>query len=232
MRRFLKLSIMTAAAVLAAAVIYAVATLPPRALAPGALPADGRLVWGAYHVHSTRSDGSGSLDDIAADAARTGLKFVIFTDHGDGTRLDAPVYRSGVLCIDAPEINTDGGHLVALNLPRPSSYPLAGEARDVIEDIHRLGGWAVAAHPESPRPELRWRAPGARLDGFEWLNVDSEWRAHDAWRLLGAGLRSLIRAPETIASLFASTPGPQRWDRATGDGNVFSLAALDAHARV
>ena len=231
MRRFLKFISMTAAAVLAAAAVYAIVTLPPRALAPAPPPSDGRLVWGAYHVHSTRSDGSGSLDEIAAAAARAGLHFVVFTDHGDATRLDPPVYRSGVLCIDAPELSTQSGHLVALNLQRPSSYPLAGEARDVIEDIHRLGGWAVAAHPESPRPELRWRAPGVQVDGFEWLNVDSEWRAHDAWRLLGAGLRLFIRAPETIASLFESTPVPERLARVAAGDRVFSLAALDAHAR-
>jgi len=230
MRRFLKFTSMTAAAVLAAAAVYAVATLPPRALTPAALPSDGRLVWGAYHVHSTRSDGSGSLDEIAAAAARAGLHFVVFTDHGDATRLEAPVYRSGVLCLDAPELSTQNGHLVALNLQRPSAYPLAGEARDVVEDIHRLGGWAVAAHPESPRPELRWRAPGVRLDGFEWLNVDSEWRAHSAWRLLGAGLRTFIRAPETIASLFES-PVPARLNAVADGQQMFSLAALDAHAR-
>ena len=35
-------------------------------------------------------------------AARAGLKFIVFTDHGDATRTpDPPAYRSGVLCIDA-----------------------------------------------------------------------------------------------------------------------------------
>ena len=232
MRRFLKLSSMTAAAVLAAAAVYAVATLPPRALRPSPPTGDGRLVWGAYHVHSTRSDGSGSVDEIADAAARAGLHFVVFTDHGDGTRVEAPVYRSGVLCIDAPELNTLGGHVVALNLQRPSAYPLAGEAKDVVEDIHRLGGWAVAAHPESPRPELRWRAPGVRIDGYEWLNVDSEWRAHGTWPLLGAGLRAFIRAPETVASLFESTRAGERRNRVASDDQMFSLAALDAHARI
>ena len=232
MRRFLKLISMTAAAVLAAAAVYAIATLPPRALRPSPPPADGRLVWGAYHVHSTRSDGSGSVDEIAAAAARAGLHFVIFTDHGDGTRVDAPVYRSGVLCIDAPELNTQSGHIVALSLQRPSAYPLAGEARDVIEDIHRLGGWAVAAHPESPRPELRWRAPGVQIDGYEWLNVDSEWRAHSGWRLLGAGLRAFFRAPESVASLFESARVAERRNRIADNERSFSLAALDAHARI
>ena len=87
--------------------------------------------------------------EVAAAAARAGLQFVILTDHGDGTREpEPPAYRGGVLCIDAVEISTDGGHVVALGLPK-SPYPLGGEARDVIEDIARLGGLSIAAHPGS-----------------------------------------------------------------------------------
>ena len=63
--------------------------------ATSATPLPATSVAGAYHVHTTRSDGSGTLDEIAAAAARAGLHFVILTDHGDGTRPpDPPVYRA------------------------------------------------------------------------------------------------------------------------------------------
>src|SRR4029077_13390979 len=63
-----------------------------------------RTVAGAYHVHTTRSDGHGDRDAVAHAAARAGLKFVILTDHGDGTRPpDPPSYIDGVLCLDAVE---------------------------------------------------------------------------------------------------------------------------------
>ncbi|HXT71780.1 MAG TPA: PHP domain-containing protein [Vicinamibacterales bacterium] len=230
MRRFLKRMMLTAAAVMAAAVVYAAVTLPPRALTPAAAP-DDRLVWGAYHVHSSASDGSGSFDDIAAAAARAGLQFVIFTDHSDATAFESPAYRAGVLCVHATEINTESGHVVALGLDRASPYPLAGEARDVVEDIHRMGGGAIAAHPESPRPNLRWRGQAAAVDGFEWFNADSEWRTRGAWEIAGTGLRSLLRAPESLAALFRTPPSFSRWDRGTGPSPMFSIAALDAHAR-
>ncbi len=230
MRRFLKRLILTAAAVLAAAVVFVSLTLPPRAatLAPAA---DDRLVWGAYHVHSSLSDGSGTIDAIASAAARAGLQFVIFTDHGDAATFERPSYRSGVLCIHASEINTESGHVVALGLERASPYPLAGEARDVVEDIRRLGGAAIAAHPESPRQSLRWRGPAGLVDGFEWLNVDSEWRARGARAIAAAGLRSLVRAPESLATLFEPPCNYSRWDRGGGPSPLFSLGALDAHAR-
>ena len=148
---------------------------------------------GAYHIHSDRSDGSGTVDAIAAAAARAGLQFIILTDHGDGTRVARSAgYRSGVLTIDAVELNTTGGHYVALGLPA-TPYPLAGTPADVIEDVHRLGGFGIAAHPGSPRPSLRWQDWDAPFDGLEWINADSEWR-DEPWMPLGARAADLPAA--------------------------------------
>ena len=103
--------------------------LPPQSVTLSTSSTDAAPIRGAIHVHTRRSDGTGTVDDVAAAARRAGLQFVIFTDHGDGTRgSDTPVYRYGVLCIDAVEISTNGGHVVALGLPQ-SEFPLAGEAR-------------------------------------------------------------------------------------------------------
>lgn len=217
--------------VAAAAVAYLGLTLPPRRVVlHGDVPPT--VVFGAYHVHSTRSDGAGTPDDIAAAAARAGLAFVILTDHGDATRApDPPAYRHGVLCLDAVEISTAAGHLVALNLRAPAPYPLAGEGRDVLEDVHRLGGWGIVAHPDSPKTELAWRSWDVPYDGIEWLNADSEWRDAPA-HVPGAALRALVRPPETIASLFARPARTiARWDRAAGERPVFALAAVDAHGQ-
>ena len=80
-----------------------------------------------------------------------------------------------MLVIDAVEISTTGGHYVALGLPR-APYRLAGEPRDVVEDVARLGGFGIVAHPDSPKDDLRWRDWTLPFDGIEWLNADSEWR--------------------------------------------------------
>jgi hypothetical protein len=231
-RRFFRFLAFAAAAVLAAGLLYVGFTLPRRAAMVPAPPAT--VVAGAYHIHTSRSDGSGTVEDVAEAAADAGLKFVVLTDHGDATRPpDPPAYRHGVLCIDAVEISTAGGHLVALNLSGPSPYPLGGDPRDVIDDVHRLGGWAIAAHPDSPREELRWRAGTAGLDGVEWLNADSEWRDESPWRLAGALARAMVRPAGAIAALFTR---PQRslgrWDAAARAHGVFGLAAVDAHARI
>ncbi|NQW03693.1 MAG: CehA/McbA family metallohydrolase [Acidobacteria bacterium] len=234
MGRLSKLVCITTAALGAAVVMYIGFGLPAatRQLAPAA-PG---VVYGAYHVHTDRSDGSGTLDDVAKAAARAGLQFVIVTDHGDATRVpEPPHYRDGVLLIDAVEISTASGHLVALGLDRASPYPLGAEARDTIEDVHRLGGWTVVAHPDSSKSGLRWL--GARqemaLDGIEWLNADSEWRNKSSWRLLAAAGHYLLRPPEAIASIFdRPSASLRRWDQLNTAHHITGLAAVDAHARI
>lgn len=191
------------------------------------------VIRGAMHVHTQRSDGTGDVNAVAAAAARAGLDFVIVTDHGDGTRPpDPPEYIAGVLVIDAVEVSTDGGHVVALGLPR-APYPLGGEERDVIEDIARLGGFSVVAHPQSPRAGLRWNDWELELDGIEWLNTDSQWRDESIWSLARALLTYPLRATETLASLLdRPIAAIARWDALTQRRRVVAVAGADAHARV
>ena len=189
MRQRARTLLLATVAFVAAVAIFIALTQPARALRlDGILPPE--IVTGAYHIHTDRSDGTGTPDAVAAAAARAGLRFVILTDHGNAMRVpDAPAYRHGVLCIDAVEVSTFGGHVVALGVKDAAPYPLAGEARDVIEDIRRLGGKAVVAHPDSPDPDLRWRGGGSvAYDGIEWINADSEWRDESPSRLLWDGV--------------------------------------------
>ena len=183
-----RVALATAALVAAVAVFIAtLAATRPHRPARGCR-SDGRA--GVLHIHTNRSDGRSSPEEIAAAAARAGLKFIVFTDHGDGTRKpDPPVYRSGVLCLDGVEISTRGGHYIALDLPA-APYPLGGDPRDVIEDVRRLGGFGVVAHPDSPKDELRWKEWNAPFDGIELVNLDSSWRT----RVQENGWRSMVDA--------------------------------------
>jgi hypothetical protein len=206
--------------------------LPPRArviVAGAEIP---EPVRGTIHVHTRRSDGSGTIDDVAAAAARAGLQFVVFTDHGDATRTpQPPAYRHGVLCVDAVEIATFSGHVVALGLDRAAPYPLGGEPRDVIEDVRRLGGMSLAAHPTSPKPALRWRDWDSGFDGLEWLNADSEWRDEGPVTLLAALLTYPFRRTETLTSLLDRPSDVlAHWDQLLRTRRVVAIAGADAHA--
>lgn len=223
--------LLIAAAVLAAAFLFAALPLPPSpiALLPTSSVPTAR---GSFHIHTNRSDGSGSPDDAAAAAARAGLNFIIVTDHGDGTRKpDAPQYRAGVLVIDAVELSTEAGHYIAIGLPQ-APYPLRGDARDVIADVRRLGGFGVVAHPDSSKPSLRWRDWDADFDAMEWLNADTEWRDERRGLLARALVRYPFRPAETLASLLDRPDATlARWDGLTQRRRVVALAGVDAHAR-
>lgn len=244
-----RLLVGTAALVAAVAVLIA-ASLPQRRLELAA-SRDGTIP-GVLHVHTNRSDGRSGPDEVAAAAARAGLKFLVFTDHGDATRPpDPPTYRSGVLCLDGVEISTTGGHYVAIDMPA-SPYPLAGEARDVIEDVRRLGGFGIAAHPDSPKVELQWREWDEPFDGVELLNPDTSWRlwvqqtagpqnapGPSRWRArrtLGLSLLDYpFRPAETIASLMqleAPVSAVQRWATVATRRRIVAIAGIDAHAQL
>ena len=218
--------------ILCAAIALVVVILLPSGTARTA-PPPASTVRGAFHIHSNRSDGSGSVDAIAAAAARAGLQFIILTDHGDGTRApDPPAYRSGVLTIDGVELNTTGGHYAAIGLPA-SPYPIAGTPADVIEDVRRLGGFGIAAHPGSPRPSLSWQGWEGAFDGLEWINGDSEWRDEPGIPIARALLTYLLRAPQSLARLLDRPDAVlTRWDALAVNRKIVGLAGTDAHARL
>lgn len=227
-----KAAILTAALV-AAVLVYLLATLPPRPLeatwrGDPALPA--RTVAGAYHVHTTRSDGAADKASVAAAAARAGLQFVLFTEHGDGSvEPDPPAYLSGVLCLDGVEISTNGGHYVALDLPG-TPFPLGGEAATVVEDVRRFGGFGFIAHPDSPRAELAWTDWALPFDGVEWLNADTEWRDEPRPRMIRALFDYLVRPGPALASLLDRPVNTlTRWDALTTRRPVLALGGHDAH---
>ena len=233
--RFVRRAAGSAAVIVAVAGLAVALTLPARRVTvdtPSWQPAVPTAT-GAYHIHTIHSDGTGTPDEIAAAAARAGLSFVIFTDHGDGTRApDPPQYRSGVLCLDGVEISTTGGHYAAVGMPR-APYPLGGEPRDVVEDVARLGGFGVAAHPDSANPALQWREWTAPFDALEWLNADSAWRDESPWGLGRALVGYPFRPVEAMGSLLDRPSNLlARWDALTRRRRVVALAGADAHARM
>jgi hypothetical protein len=213
-----------------AAVIVFVFT-PPRPLQTASTAdASGHVLRGAFHIHTTQSDGALDRQQIALAASQAGLHFVIFTDHGDGTRPpQPPEYLHGVLCVDGVEVSTNQGHYVALGLAA-APYPLGGDADAVAEDVIRLGGFGIAAHPFSPRPELAWHDWSVPVEGIEWLNADSEWRDESRTALARALLGYLTRPGGALASLLDRPDAAlAKLDELAGRRHVIAVAGHDAH---
>lgn len=223
-----------AAVALVATAVLVAATLPPRTIAlPQAGEGAAGTVRGAIHVHTRRSDGGGTTAEVAAAAGRAGLQFVIVTDHGDGTREpDRPAYVGGVLVMDAVEVTTTDGHVLGLGLGK-APYRLGGAGADVVEDINRLGGFAIAAHTHSAKRSLTWRAWDAAITGFEWLNADSEWRDESRWSVAGLLLPYAVRPAEALTRMLDRPEAAlAQWDALSRERRLVTMASADAHARM
>jgi hypothetical protein len=139
---------------------------------------------GAWHVHTTRSDGRGTLDEVVAAAREAGLQFVVVSDH-EALAPEEQGWHGGVLVVKAVEVSTPFGHVVAVGVPRP----LTPDERngEPLKAIRALGGEAVLAHPLHPhRPFTGWgRGPWR---GLEIVSNDTTWGetvAGNAWARVG-----------------------------------------------
>ena len=145
---------------------------------------------------------------------------------------EPPAYLHGVLSVDAVEISTNGGHVIALDLPA-APYPLGGEADAVVEDIIRLGGMPIAAHPDSRKLELAWKDWATPIAGLEWLNLDSAWRDESGTRLARVAFDSVIRPGPAFASLLdRPTDALARWDALGATRRIVGIAGHDAHGGI
>lgn len=194
-----------------------------------ATPASGPT--GAFHVHTDRSDGLGTPEEVYAAAAQAGLDFVVVTDHN----LDPPLpTRVGsVLVVPGVELSTARGHLLAVGAARTPDGSL--RERDPIAAGRFAGGLLFAAHPLNRRRP--WDGPWEGLDGVEIVSGDSLWRdgAADWLGTLLPALVALPLAPRHAALVFYRRPDAvlSRWGEEVGRGNrLVGICAHDAHGHV
>lgn len=225
-RRLRRLLLATALLVAAGVLASAFVRYPRHALPPG----EGPGVWrGAYHVHTVDSDGRGTVEDVAREAAAAGLRWVVITEHNRIVE-PAPRYAGQVLLVRGVEVSTAWGHAVALDVPRA----LTREERrsdGSLDLLHSMGGTIVASHPVGPRrPFTRLDAP--QLDGIEVISGDTMWREVVRAPLsLAAGLLALPLNPMHAAMQLVAYPGRglAAWDRLLARRRVTGFFSHDAH---
>ena len=187
-------------------------------------------VSGVAHIHTTHSDGGGTVADIESAAAAAGLDFVIVTDHNSLAGKPREGYGdTGVLTIVGTEISNHEGHLLAVGLPAPT-YRFSGDGLDTLRDLDDLGSLSFAAHPESPREDLRWTGWSLPGDwGIEILNGDSQWRAAGWTSLLGTALLYPLNSDYSLLRLLRRPAALSRWDDLRARRHVPAIAGADAH---
>ena len=193
----------------------------------------GRELQGVYHVHTTFSDGHATVDEIAAQAARQGLDFVVLTDHGNPNHasLRAAGPRKGVLILAGSELNVNRGHLVALGFRAPpGDGKLPSKAEDAVDAVRALGGFTVIAHPYS---KVRWSwgdwGESSDYGGIEIVNADTMFKnnyrrilAYAPLLLLGSRLPLVKMLEQPVSNL-------KRWDQRGANAAIAGYFSADAH---
>jgi len=191
----------------------------------------------AIHVHSDHSDGTGTVREIAAEAAAAGVDVVLLTDHDTLSaryhgheRWHGPV----LVCVGTEVTMRPGHHLLAFGIDAPIDHGGRTPA-EVVAAVADQGGLGFAAHPFSSGSPLVRRVPAAgwddptppRATGLEvWSLVTDTVERLGSWRdvarflLAPAAARQLDRPrAEALAA----------WDRAGAERRVVGIAGLDAH---
>ena len=169
----------------------------------------------AYHVHTTRSDGTGTPRGRGprGGARRPPRR----RPHRSRRRRRAPPIRRAYL--DGVLVHRRGRDR---HLGRPLRRASARRRRRIRWAASR-GPWsrtsAASAESASPRiparrrTGLRWRDWDAPFDGLEWLNADSEWRDRPG-RLWRTALAYPWRPVEALAALVDRPAFElEQWDR-------------------
>ena len=103
---------------------------------------------GHIHIHSRYSDGGGKVKQIATEAAKAGLDFMIITDHCnlDGLYAGEEGYQSGVLVMIGMEVNQECNHYLALSVKDVVANN-EHNPQVVIDEVNRQQGIGIIAHP-------------------------------------------------------------------------------------
>jgi hypothetical protein len=121
---------------------------------------------GDCHLHSTYSDGIGTVPEIAAWVEKAGLDFAFVTDHGT-VRQKIPCARFRNLWW-GQEPGTQHHHLGILGLDRKYTV-----TKDLVRDYRKviaLGGFPFIPHPTGWFPTTRYVQE--RIDALELLGDD------------------------------------------------------------
>jgi len=186
------------------------------------------------HCHSTFSDGTGTVPEIAAAGARAGADAVLLTDHDslEAKRRGHERWHGRVLMCVGEEVSPRGGnHYLAFGLDEEVRHTglLSGQ---IVSAVAEAGGFGFLAHPFSRGSER------FRRGGIPWDDLDcGGYTGIELWSFVTDG----AEAVETVADLvrFIASPerivdGPptrnlERWDDLLSRRPVVAIGGVDAH---
>ena len=138
------------------------------------------------HLHTSRHSPDSVTDpfDLLRSARRAGLDGVVLTEHDywwpDEELAELRAFAPDLVILSGMEVTGRGGDVLVYGITDPSPFFRGIGWVDLVREVHKQGGAAVAAHPN------RWGQPfeklvaqtAVELDGIEVLsnNMDDELR--------------------------------------------------------
>jgi PHP domain len=186
------------------------------------------------HVHSTYSDGTGTVPEIAAAAARNGVDVVLLTDHDTlaARRRGEERWHGSTLVLVGEEVSPKGrDHFLAFGIEQ--EIKRGQSSAGICASAKEQGGFGFAAHPWSAGSQVVKR-PGA----MPWTDIDCEGlEGIEVWSFVTdtlEGLRSVREIAGFLRNPARTLDHPpaqniSEWDRLGARRRVVGIAGIDAH---
>jgi hypothetical protein len=188
------------------------------------------------HAHSVHSDGTGTVEQIAAQAARAEVDVVLLTDHDslEARRRGAERYHGPVLVCVGEEVSPKGGnHYLAFGIDEEIDHDGLSPA-GIVAAVAEAGGFGFLAHPFSTG-SARFQRVGP---GMPWDDLDAPgYTGIELWSFVTDTAEGLASVPD-IARFVARpervvTGPPERnlrgWDALLARRPVVAIGGVDAH---
>ena len=200
---------------------------------------------GALHIHSHCSDGSGSLKRIIRAAKRSGLDFVVISDHNNMRIREEgqPGWYGDLLVIIGEEVSPPFNHYMAFGIHQ-EVRPDKKRAQANIDAVAAQGGIGFISHPDAfHRAYTEDSKIGSALRFGLAVYPWRDWQAEgftgiEVWQYMYDWLKFLNHFNLLLHILtpqrFITGPDPRtlrRWDRLNMTRKVVGIGTLDAHAR-
>lgn len=191
---------------------------------------------GAVHLHSTYSDGTGTVPQIARAAAANALDFVLLTDHDTlaARERGEEGWHGPVLMLVGEEVSPlRQNHYLAFGLERPIDHS-GLSPQQIVDRVTEAGGFGFPAHPFSQGSQ-RFKRGG---EGMPWRDLDADgYTGVELWSYVTdtaervnsiAELVRFVAAPERFVD-HPPRENLEQWDRLCRSRRCVALGGIDAH---